>query len=129
MPRPKKWRKVCCLPTSAAFAPVGVRFVRDEAVRLSVDEYEAIRLIDREGFTQEECAEYMQIARTTVQQIYHDARRKLSVFLVEGRPLVISGGEYRLCGGGEPDCGCGGCRRHRCARAQAKGNEKERGTS
>ena len=83
---------------------------------MTVDEYEAIRLIDHEGFNQEECAGYMNIARTTAQQIYNDARKKLSISLVEGKPLVISGGEYRLCEGNEPYCGCSGCHRHRRGR-------------
>ena len=123
MPRPKKGRKVCCMPRSTAFAPVGMSFQPSDAVVMAVDEYETIRLIDHEGFTQEECAGYMRIARTTVQQIYNDARKKLSVSLVEGRPLVINGGEYRLCDGNEPYCGCGGCRRHRCGRAETAEGE------
>ena len=36
----------------------------------------------------------MGVARTTVQRIYAQARRKLAVFLVEGRPLQIGGGSY-----------------------------------
>ena len=39
----------------------------------------------------------MGVARTTVQRIYAQARRKLAVFLVEGRPLQIGGGSYALC--------------------------------
>ncbi|MEG0272194.1 MAG: DUF134 domain-containing protein [Hydrogenoanaerobacterium sp.] len=124
MARPKKWRKVCCMPRSTEFAPVGTDFCINDAVVMPVDEYEAIRLIDHEGFTQEECAAYMKIARTTVQQIYNDARKKLSVALVDGKPLIISGGEYRLCDGAEAYCGCGGCRRHsRSCAAAVKGED------
>lgn len=112
MPRPQKYRKVCCLPENGGFVPVNQR--EDlEAVILSIDEYEALRLIDREGFSQEQCGEYMHIARATVQQIYAAARRKLADALVEGRPIRIEGGHYRLCDGREEYCACGGCRRHR----------------
>jgi predicted DNA-binding protein (UPF0251 family) len=78
-----------------------------------VDEYETIRLIDLQGFTQEECAAQMNVARTTVQGIYNDARKKLADVLVNGRRLLIQGGDYVLCDGLEESCGCGGCRRHR----------------
>ena len=77
MPRPRKCRKVCCLPNNDGFVPVrgGEELT---PIVLNVDEYEAIRLIDREGFSQEQCGEYMHIARTTVQQIYAAARKKLA---------------------------------------------------
>ena len=48
MPRPKKCRKVCQMPQIREFHPLG-RACGDPAVILTVDEYEAIRLIDRQG--------------------------------------------------------------------------------
>lgn len=95
-------------------------------VVMTVEEYETIRLIDRQGFSQEECGNYMHIARTTVQQIYADARKKLADALVDGAPLRIEGGNYRLCSGEEEFCACGGCPRHRmvCRQSQI---EKEDG--
>ena len=90
MPRPKKWRKVCCMPANTEFAPVGAGFQPEDAVTMTVEEYESIRLIDHEGFTQEECAGYMKIARTTVQLIYNEARKKLAASLVEGKRRRLS---------------------------------------
>ena len=110
MPRPRKCRKVCQLPRTREFRPVGEG---GPAVVLTVDEYESIRLIDRQGFSQEECGSYMQVARTTVQMIYNSARKKLAAALVDGLPLRIEGGDYQLCDGSEAYCGCGGCKRHR----------------
>lgn len=112
MPRPRKCRKVCCLPKTSRFAPEDATSAVP-TVTLTVDEYETIRLIDYENFSQEECAAYMQIARTTAQMIYNHARKKLADVLVNGAALHIEGGEYRLCDGMEDSCGCGGCKRHR----------------
>lgn len=112
MPRPTKCRKVCRMPENGGFTPMNCSG-RGPAVTLRVDEYEALRLIDKEGFSQEQCGQYMRIARATVQQIYTSARRKLAEALVEGLPLVIEGGDYQLCDGRESACGCGGCRKHR----------------
>lgn len=117
MPRPRKWRKVCCLPESNRFGPLDSPANLENTVHMTVDEYETIRLIDLEGFTQEECADQMNIARTTVQKIYNDARKKLAESLVNGKVLWIEGGEYRLCDGMGKGCGSGGCRRHQCARS------------
>lgn len=114
MPRPRKCRKVCSLPLINEFVPARGVCENDEVVLMTVDEYEAVRLIDKEGFSQEECGEYMAIARTTVQQVYDNARKKIARVLVDGLPLRIDGGDYRLCDGKEEFCGCGGCRRHRC---------------
>jgi len=116
MPRPRKWRKVCGLPENSRFGPLGAPANAEHFVKMTVDEYETIRLIDLEGFTQEECASQMNIARTTVQGIYAEARKKLAESLVNGKVLLIEGGEYRLCDGLGQGCGAGGCRRLRCGR-------------
>lgn len=112
MPRPRKCRKVCTLPSVNAFVPVNGENAGDFVI-LGVDEYEAIRLIDYQGFSQEQCGEYMKIARTTVQQLYASARKKLAEALVEGYSFRIEGGQYELCDGEEAYCECGGCLKHR----------------
>ena len=111
MARPMKWRKVCSLPENSRFGPLDLALDNKGHINMTVDEYETIRLIDLDGFTQEECAKQMNIARTTVQGIYIEARRKLAESLVNGRVLTIEGGEYRLCDGLGNGCGRG-CQRH-----------------
>ena len=64
MPRPVKCRKVERLPIYRSFSPDDADAV--ESIRMTVDEFEALRLLDGEGLTQEACAVRMHIARTTV---------------------------------------------------------------
>ena len=108
MPRPRKNRIVCHFPRTLTFEP-GDREGAGEPVVLTVDEYETLRLIDREGLSQEQCGQRMNVARTTVQLIYTSARKKLADVLVEGRPLRIEGGDYRLCRGDSVSCGQNTC--------------------
>ena len=74
------------MPKNNLFGPPGMHSNMDNAVRMTVDEFETIRLIDYEGLMQEECADRMGVARTTVQGIYSVARKKISTSLVEGLP-------------------------------------------
>ncbi len=136
MPRPRKCRRVCHFPQNLAFGPVpeeregfgdvsqlssgrapadGEGLGNASAppdILMTLDEYETIRLIDYEGLSQEQCAGQMGVARTTVQFIYAEARKKLSSMLVEGRPLNIRGGDYRLCDGSDRLCAFHGCVMH-----------------
>ena len=111
MPRPTKCRRVCHFPQTLEFLPAqeGEEKI---PVLLTIDEYETIRLIDVEGMNQEECAGHMNIARTTVQGIYLEARKKLAQVLVEGRVLYIEGGDYQLCDGQNSCCRKGRCHKH-----------------
>ena len=97
MPRPPRCRRICDVPQVDKFCPNGGEDV--EPILLTLDEYEVIRLVDLEQQTHERCAAQMDISRSTVQEIYESARRKIAACLVHGKPLHITGGNYRICGG------------------------------
>ena len=81
MPRPCKRRRICALPENRSFAPVNGNVEsceEKEKIIMTLDEYEAVRLIDLEGLSQEECAGRMEVARTTAQAVYNSARTKLA---------------------------------------------------
>ncbi|GAB5081083.1 hypothetical protein Osc1_02560 [Hominimerdicola sp. 21CYCFAH17_S] len=87
---------------------------------MSVDEFEVIRLIDYGRKTHEQCAQQMEISRTTVTEMYESARFKLANSLVNGKPLRISGGNYRLCSGSSAYC-CGRiCEKAVCRKENGK---------
>ncbi|MBH1941398.1 DUF134 domain-containing protein [Mobilitalea sibirica] len=109
MPRPKKCRKVCNLPDSDQFGPLNKAQCNKQYVTMTVDEYETIRLIDLHEYTQEECANQMKVARTTIQAIYNDARKKLAQSLVNGNLLRIEGGDILVCDGLDKSCCKGNC--------------------
>ncbi len=90
MPRPVRCRRIERMPVYRSFSPDDVTAV--ESIRMTVDEYEALRLLDDEGLTQEACAARMNIARTTVTAIYDSARKKIADALVHGKRLLITGG-------------------------------------
>ena len=94
MPRKQRCRRIGGYPDYWDFGPEEA--AEGEPLLLTLDEFETIRLLDREGLTQEQCAERMGVARTTVTAIYESARHKLAEALVAGRRLRIGGGSYRL---------------------------------
>lgn len=113
MPRPRKWKKVFCLPKRTLYGPLN-KFNQDsDTIIMSVEEYETIRIIDLENLTQEECADKMDVARTTVQRLYNDARNKLALSLVNGNCIKIEGGDYILHDENEFVNGHGRGKRHR----------------
>lgn len=97
MPRPCKRRRICAEPSCGHFGPKDESGDGRQIVLMTVDEFECIRLIDLEGMTQEQCANQMNIARTTAQAIYGSARAKLAECLVNEKDLRITGGDYVLC--------------------------------
>lgn len=102
MGRPPLRRTVARLPKAVFFKPAGVPVRNLEQVGLGVDEVEALRLVDLEGFSQEEAAAGLGVSRQTVGRILEQARRKVADALVNGKAVLIGGGAYtvaqaRLC--------------------------------
>jgi len=94
--RPVKLRCVAQLPGAGFFRPAGIPTNVLQAVRLSVEEVESIRLKDLERLEQEECAERMHVSRPTFHRILESARRKLADALINGKAIQIEGGTFGL---------------------------------
>ena len=89
-------RKVNSIPSVTYFKPAGIRMADLEEVGLLVEEAEAIRLKDLEGLEQEECAEKMNISRSTFSRILDIARQKVADALLNGKAIRIEGGNFEL---------------------------------
>ena len=89
MPRPKKSRCVRCRPDVTYFKPRGIPLVALEELSITMDELEAIRLADYQGFYHEDAARKMKISRQTFGRILNEARKKVAEGLLKGKALRI----------------------------------------
>ena len=91
-------------PAPAGSRMGGGRAGGTEPVNIGFDEYETLRLMDYERFSQKQCAERMQVSRATVARMYENARRKVAEALVKGKGIVIAGGDVSVCRAPRPEC-------------------------
>ena len=96
MGRRQLWRRVSSGPLVTYFKPAGIRMAELGEVQLLVEEAEAIRLNDLEGLEQEECAEKMNISRSTFSRLLDSARQKIADALLNGKAIRIEGGNYEM---------------------------------
>ena len=87
--RRRKFRNIEADHSKVCFKPCGVRGKELEEVVLFEDEAEALRLADFEGLYQQECAERMQISRTTFVRLIENARKKVSDAVLHQKKLRI----------------------------------------
>ena len=86
--RKKKVRYIQEMPKIAMFSPRG-RPGRPDSVELTVDQYEAIRLADLQGYHQVEAAQFMGISRPSFGRILKVARKIIADALVNGKSINI----------------------------------------
>ena len=96
MGRQPLWRRVGFIPQITYFRPSEVPLARLQEVCLSVEEAEAIRLKDLEGLEQEECAQRMNISRTTFSRVLSSSRQKVADALLNGKAIKIEGGNFEM---------------------------------
>ncbi|GIU28650.1 UPF0251 protein [Shewanella colwelliana] len=89
--RPKIKRHICAnhWPKFSLFKPNGIPASELTKVKIENDEFEAVRLVDIEGLSQQDAALQMQISRQTFANILKNARRKITSALVNGEALVL----------------------------------------
>ena len=90
--RPKKTRWIKCLPGERCFRPICRPINKVEAVYLTLDEFEALRLADLEGLEQTDAARRLKISRPTFSRIVASARNKIADGLVNIKAIRIEGG-------------------------------------
>ncbi len=87
--RRRKNRNIDADHTEVCFKPCGVEGKSLEKVIVYEDEMEAIRLADLESLYQQECADKMQISRTTFSRLVESARKKIADALVNQKAIRV----------------------------------------
>lgn len=91
--RPNKYRIVKSDPRISQFSPRG-KPGRPEEIQLAMDEFEAIRLADFKGLSQEEASKSMHISQETFSRILRKAHKAVADAIVLGKIIRIQGGYY-----------------------------------
>ena len=82
------------MPPATYYKPMDVP--ENDAIVLFIEEFEALRLVDYLGMSQTEAALHMGVSQKTLWNDLSAARKKVSDALVNGKPIRIEGGAYRL---------------------------------
>jgi predicted DNA-binding protein (UPF0251 family) len=96
MVRPRKCKMVYATPGATYFKPRAIPMTELEEVGLAMEEFEALRLIDFEGNKQMDAAKRMKVSQPTLNRLLNSARKKVAEALVEGKAIMIKGGDYSL---------------------------------
>ena len=79
IPNPAKTQKFIPQPTTST-----------DTITIEPAELEAIRLVDLEGFSQEQAGTKMGVSRGTIWRLVKSARKKVAQALTEGRSLIVA---------------------------------------
>ncbi len=127
MVRPKKKRCVRGTPASAFYKPQGTALHELQGITLTMEGFEAIRLVDAENVSRVEAAAMMDVSQPTLCRILAEARSTVAKALANGWALRIEGGNYEIidkdagdrCRAGH---GRGGGKRHKKIQRRRKEN-------
>ncbi|MEF2229725.1 MAG: NifB/NifX family molybdenum-iron cluster-binding protein [Pseudodesulfovibrio sp.] len=104
MGRRKKRRLVEGLPDAVFFKPQGIPMKELQRQAISIEGFEALRLVDGEGMLQQEAADRMGVSRPTLSRILAEARKGVATALANGWAIEIEGGAYHCLDGICPKC-------------------------
>ena len=93
--RPKKVRYIQMMPPVRLFSPRG-KPGRPDEVELHMDEFEALKLADFQGFSQSEGAMAMRLSRASFGRALREARAKVADALVNGKIIKIEMGDAQI---------------------------------
>ena len=89
-------RRVGFVPAVTSFTPSGMQLPLIQGVKITFEELEAIRLKDIEELELGDCAREMNVSRTTFSRILDSARKNIADALLNGKAIVIEGGNFEI---------------------------------
>lgn len=89
--RPRVSRKIEQEGPARCYAPQCHVEGTEEIVHILPEELELLKLIDLQGFEQEEAATALGVSRRTVWRDLHETRRKIADALIHGKAIEVSG--------------------------------------
>jgi uncharacterized protein len=104
MPRPCKFRTIGLRPGCTYFKPRAIPMTELETVELKLDQLEAVKLADFDGLYHTEAADRMNISRQTFDRILIEAHKTIADALINGKAILINGGNIKLCDHGTFKC-------------------------
>lgn len=93
--RPIKPRNIRRHPQIHQFSPRG-RAGRPDEIELKLEEFEAIKLSDYIGLSQQKAANMLGISQQTFSRILRQGRKSLANGLIMGKIIKIQGGHYHI---------------------------------
>lgn len=93
--RPKKVRYIQRMPKVTQFSPRG-KPGRPDEILLSIDQYEALKLADYQGFDQTQGAIVMKVSRPSFGRILREARKRIADAIVNGKIIKIGIGDTQI---------------------------------
>ena len=93
--RPKKVRYIQLMPKVTLFSPRG-KPGRPDEVLLNIDQFEALKLADFQGFDQTQGAIVMKVSRASFGRILRAGRKRVADALVNGKIIKIGIGDTQI---------------------------------
>jgi len=93
--RPKKVRYIQKMPPVIQFSPRG-KPGRPDEVELGLDQFEAFKLADFQGFSQDQGAVAMRVSRASFGRLLRAARKKVADAIINGKTLKIGIGDVQV---------------------------------
>ncbi|MBS3076171.1 DUF134 domain-containing protein [Candidatus Pacearchaeota archaeon] len=89
MPRPRICRRIRGKPRCDYFKPAGIPMSKLNEIVLSLEEYEALRLVDYKDVEQVSAGKKMEISQPTFSRILSSARKKVAEAIVDGKAIRV----------------------------------------
>ena len=96
MPIESKIRKIYSFPPYSLYKPPRIPLSDLEKITITLEEFEALKLVDYENLPQREAAISMNVSQATFNRVLKNARTKIVSVLVLGQVLVLEGGNNIL---------------------------------